>query len=66
MVQAKAKPIKFVLVGGQEGSQETSAEIMALNMYIGALDDIITNGWPSFHSKGVTYDKSIDEISASV
>ncbi len=35
---AKAKKVKFVLVGGTEGGQETSAEAMALNMYIGALD----------------------------
>ncbi len=36
--QAKAKTIKFVIVGGAEGGQEASAEAMALNMYIGALD----------------------------
>jgi len=35
---AKAKNVKFVIVGGSEGGQETSAEAMALNMYIGALD----------------------------
>ena len=38
IVQAKAKPIRFVIVGGQEGGAEVSAEAMALNMYIGALD----------------------------
>ena len=36
--QAKAKAIRFVIVGGQEGGAEVSAEAMALNMYIGALD----------------------------
>lgn len=35
---AKAKKIRFVIVGGAEGGAETSAEAMALNMYIGALD----------------------------
>jgi TRAP-type C4-dicarboxylate transport system substrate-binding protein len=32
------KTIRFVIVGGTEGSTEVSAEAMALNMYIGALD----------------------------
>ncbi len=35
---ARAKNVKFVIVGGSEGGQETSAEAMALNMYLGALD----------------------------
>ena len=34
----KAQDIKFVLVGGAEGGQEVSAESMAINMFIGALD----------------------------
>ena len=38
IVQAKEKAIRFVIVGGQEGGAEVSAESMALNMYIGALD----------------------------
>jgi TRAP-type C4-dicarboxylate transport system substrate-binding protein len=38
MAQAKAKAIRFVIVGGQEGAAEASAESMALNMYMGALD----------------------------
>jgi len=36
--QAKGKNVKFVIVGGTEGGQEVSAEAMALNMLIGALD----------------------------
>ena len=36
--QAKAKTVKFVAVGGAEGGPEVAAEIMALNMYLGALD----------------------------
>jgi TRAP-type C4-dicarboxylate transport system substrate-binding protein len=36
--QQKAKDIRFVIVGGAEGAPESSAEAMALNMYIGALD----------------------------
>ena len=35
---AKAKDVKFVIVGGAEGGPEASAESMALNMYLGALD----------------------------
>jgi len=35
---ARAKTVKFVAVGGNEGAPETSAESMALNMYLGALD----------------------------
>jgi TRAP-type C4-dicarboxylate transport system substrate-binding protein len=35
---AGAKEVKFVLVGGAEGGTEVSAEAMALNMYLGALD----------------------------
>ncbi|MFH1137777.1 MAG: TRAP transporter substrate-binding protein DctP [Pseudomonadota bacterium] len=35
---AKAKEVKFVIVGGAEGAQEASAEAMAVNMYLGALD----------------------------
>ncbi len=35
---AKAKVVKFVAAGGNEGGQEVSAEMMALNMYMGALD----------------------------
>ena len=35
---AKPKTVKFVIIGGSEGGQETSAEAMALNMYMGALD----------------------------
>lgn len=35
---AKAKNVKFVLVGGTEGGPEVASEIMALNMYLGALD----------------------------
>jgi len=35
---ADAKEVKFVLVGGTEGGPEVSAEFMALNMYLGALD----------------------------
>jgi TRAP-type C4-dicarboxylate transport system substrate-binding protein len=34
----KRKDLRFVIVGMQEGGQEVSAEAMALNMYIGALD----------------------------
>jgi TRAP-type C4-dicarboxylate transport system substrate-binding protein len=33
-----AKEVKFVLVGAPEGGAEVSAESMALNMYLGALD----------------------------
>jgi TRAP-type C4-dicarboxylate transport system substrate-binding protein len=35
---AKGKDVKFVIVGGAEGGPEASAESMALNMYLGALD----------------------------
>jgi TRAP-type C4-dicarboxylate transport system substrate-binding protein len=35
---AGAKEVRFVLVGGAEGGPEVSAEAMALNMYLGALD----------------------------
>jgi TRAP-type C4-dicarboxylate transport system substrate-binding protein len=35
---AGAKEVKFVLVGGAEGGPEVSAEFMAINMYLGALD----------------------------
>jgi TRAP-type C4-dicarboxylate transport system substrate-binding protein len=38
LVQAKAKTIRFVIVGGAEGAAEASAEVMALNMFMGALD----------------------------
>ena len=34
----KAQKIRFVIVGGAEGAPEASAEAMALNMYLGALD----------------------------
>lgn len=37
-VLAKAKDIKFVIVGAPEGAAENSAESMALNMFLGALD----------------------------
>jgi TRAP-type C4-dicarboxylate transport system substrate-binding protein len=36
--QGKAKEIRFVIVGGAEGAPEASAEAMAINMYVGALD----------------------------
>lgn len=35
---AKAKKVKFVLVGLTEGGEEGSSEAMTLNMYLGALD----------------------------
>lgn len=35
---AKAKVVKFVAAGYNEGGQEASAEPMAVNMYLGALD----------------------------
>jgi TRAP-type C4-dicarboxylate transport system substrate-binding protein len=38
LAQPKAKDIRFVIVGGAEGAPEASAEAMAINMYIGALD----------------------------
>ncbi len=38
IAQAKSKNIKFAIVGGAEGGQEVSAEAMALNMLVGALD----------------------------
>lgn len=34
----KAQKVKFVLVGANEGGPEAGAEIMATNMYVGALD----------------------------
>jgi len=37
-VQAAKKTIRFVAVGAPEGAVEASAEAMALNMYLGALD----------------------------
>lgn len=37
-VSARTKTVKLLLAGGTEGSPENSAEIMGLNMYIGALD----------------------------
>ena len=38
LAQQKTNDIRFVIVGGAEGAPEASAEAMALNMYIGALD----------------------------
>ena len=38
MATAKSKTVRFVAVGAPEGGQEVSAEGMALNMYLGALD----------------------------
>lgn len=35
---ARAKTVKLLLAGGNEGAPENSAEIMGLNMYLGALD----------------------------
>jgi TRAP-type C4-dicarboxylate transport system substrate-binding protein len=35
---AKAEKVRFVVVGVAEGAPEVSAEAMALNMYLGALD----------------------------
>jgi TRAP-type C4-dicarboxylate transport system substrate-binding protein len=37
-VYAKKQTVRFVVVGAAEGSAEVSAEMMALNMYLGALD----------------------------
>jgi len=37
-VLAKAKPVRFLIVGGTEGGPENSAEAMGVNMYLGALD----------------------------
>ena len=38
VASAKAKDVKFVLVGAAEGAPENGAESMAINMFIGALD----------------------------